>query len=59
VSFPIGKLWALYVPNVTLFGVELNPGPFTIKEHVLITIMAGVGERPAYAVRSTFVPQII
>ena len=52
-SFPIGKLWALYVPNVTLFGVELNPGPFTIKEHVLITIMAGVANDPAYAVRST------
>ena len=52
-SFPTGKLWALYVPNVTLFGVELNPGPFTIKEHVLITIMAGVGEAPAYAVRMT------
>ena len=34
VTFPIGKLWARYVPNVTLFGVELNPGPFTIKEHV-------------------------
>jgi hypothetical protein len=53
VSFPIGKLWALYVPNVTLFGVELNPGPFTIKEHVLITIMAGVANEPAYAVRSS------
>ena len=52
-SFPIGKLWALYVPNVTLFGVELNPGPFTIKEHVLITIMAGVANDPAYAVRNT------
>jgi hypothetical protein len=50
VSFPIGKLWAIYVPNVTLFGVELNPGPFTIKEHVLITIMAGVADASAYAV---------
>ncbi|KAF8257802.1 OPT oligopeptide transporter protein-domain-containing protein [Lactarius quietus] len=48
-SFPIGKLWAHYVPNVTLFGVELNPGPFTIKEHVIITIMSSVAEGPAYA----------
>jgi hypothetical protein len=59
VSFPIGKLLALYVPSVTLFGVELNPGPFTIKEHVLITVMAGAGERPAYAVRSTSATQPI
>ncbi|KAN0135066.1 oligopeptide transporter [Lactarius tabidus] len=49
VSFPIGKLWALYVPNVTLLGVELNPGPFTIKEHVLITIMASVASGFVYA----------
>ncbi|KAI9432319.1 OPT oligopeptide transporter [Lactarius indigo] len=49
VSFPIGKAWARYIPNVTLFGVELNPGPFTIKEHVIITIMASVGSIPAYA----------
>ncbi|KAF8263832.1 OPT oligopeptide transporter [Lactarius quietus] len=49
VSFPIGKLWARYVPNVTLFGVELNPGPFTIKEHVIITIMSLVADGSAYA----------
>ncbi|KAN0137489.1 oligopeptide transporter, partial [Lactarius tabidus] len=48
-SFPIGKLLALYVPNVTVFGLELNPGPFTIKEHVIITIMASVASAPAYA----------
>ncbi|KAF8264395.1 OPT oligopeptide transporter [Lactarius quietus] len=49
VSFPIGKLWAHFVPRVTLFGVELNPGPFTIKEHVIITIMSSVADGPAYA----------
>jgi hypothetical protein len=53
-SFPIGKLLALYVPNVTLFGLELNPGPFTIKEHVIITIMASVASAPAYAVSTGF-----
>ena len=53
VSLPIGKLWALYLPNVTVFGVELNPGPFTIKEHVIITIMASVGSSPAYVVSTT------
>lgn len=29
--------------------MELNPGPFTIKEHVLVTIMASVGAQTAYA----------
>ncbi|KAF8263219.1 OPT oligopeptide transporter [Lactarius quietus] len=49
VSFPIGRLWERYVPKVTLFGVKLNPGPFTIKEHVIITIMSSVASSPAYA----------
>ncbi|KAF8259670.1 OPT oligopeptide transporter protein-domain-containing protein [Lactarius quietus] len=49
VSFPIGKLWERYVPNMTLFGVKLNPGPFTIKEHVIITIMSSVVDSSAYA----------
>ena len=38
-SFPIGRLWAAYVPRKRVFGVSLNPGPFTIKEHVLITVL--------------------
>jgi hypothetical protein len=42
-SLPICKAWARYLPNISFFGIPLNPGPFTIKEHVIITIMAGVG----------------
>lgn len=38
VSFPLGRLWASYVPRKRIFGVSLNPGPFSIKEHVLITV---------------------
>jgi OPT oligopeptide transporter protein len=49
-SLPICKAWARYLPNIFLFGIPLNPGPFTIKEHVIITIMAGIGAGPAYAV---------
>ncbi|KAH8833619.1 OPT oligopeptide transporter [Flagelloscypha sp. PMI_526] len=49
VSFPMGKLWAAVVPNVKIFGISLNPGPFTVKEHVLVTIMASVGWQSAYA----------
>ena len=53
-TFPVGKAWALYVPNVTFFGAELNPGPFTIKEHVIITIMSSVAAGPAYSVSTKF-----
>ncbi|KIJ14873.1 PF03169 OPT oligopeptide transporter protein, partial [Paxillus involutus ATCC 200175] len=48
-SFPLGKLWETYVPQKRILGVSLNPGPFSIKEHVLITIMASVGAQSAYA----------
>jgi OPT family small oligopeptide transporter len=48
-TFPLGRAWARVLPNVSIFGVHLNPGPFTIKEHVIITIMAGVGSGSAYA----------
>jgi OPT oligopeptide transporter protein len=55
ISLPIGRLWAKYMPVKTIgFGrwsFQLNPGPFTIKEHTLIVIMANVGTGwPPYAV---------
>jgi OPT oligopeptide transporter protein len=46
----MGKAWARYMPNVSIFGISLNPGPFTIKEHVIIVIMSDVYGGPAYAV---------
>ena len=52
ISFPILRLWAKIVPAWKIFGVSLNPGPFSVKEHVLITIMASVGSGSAYAVRT-------
>ncbi|KAL5513349.1 hypothetical protein ACEPAH_3748 [Sanghuangporus vaninii] len=48
-SFPVGRVWARLMPNVTIFGSPLNPGPFTVKEHVLATIMATVAGGSAYA----------
>ncbi|EGN97372.1 hypothetical protein SERLA73DRAFT_75065 [Serpula lacrymans var. lacrymans S7.3] len=48
-SFPVGRAWAKVMPNVKIFGIKVNPGPFTIKEHVLVTIMATVGSQSAYA----------
>ncbi|TCD71650.1 hypothetical protein EIP91_007397 [Steccherinum ochraceum] len=49
ISFPVGRAWARFMPNVKIFGLALNPGPFNVKEHVLITIMASVGASSAYA----------
>ncbi|KAJ6602371.1 OPT oligopeptide transporter [Mycena sp. CBHHK59/15] len=46
-SFPVGRAAAAYIPNWRIMGVSLNPGPFTVKEHVLIT--ANVGAGSAYA----------
>ena len=54
VSYPLGRFFAWAPPNWRIFGLELNPGPFTIKEHVLVTIMAGVGAVSAYAVSLRF-----
>ncbi|KAI0891286.1 OPT-domain-containing protein [Annulohypoxylon nitens] len=45
-AFPIGKAFERLLPDVgiTLWGTRhsLNPGPFSRKEHMLITIMANV-----------------
>ena len=37
-SFPVGRAAAAWLPNWTILGVSINPGPFTVKEHVLITV---------------------
>ncbi|PAV19744.1 OPT oligopeptide transporter [Pyrrhoderma noxium] len=48
-SFPVGRLWARTLPNYKIFGLELNPGTFTVKEHVLATIISTVASGGAYA----------
>lgn len=45
-----GLSLAKIVPNWTVYGVSINPGPFTIKEHVLVIIMVTVGYGPPCAV---------
>lgn len=49
-SYPVGRAFATFLPDIKIFGMGLNPGPFSIKEHVLITIMAQVGYGSVYAV---------
>lgn len=51
VAYPAGKAME-YLPDwgFTLFGIRhsLNPGKFSRKEHMLITIMAAVGAGTPY-----------
>ncbi|KIJ40174.1 hypothetical protein M422DRAFT_107595, partial [Sphaerobolus stellatus SS14] len=47
--FPIGRLWGAIMPDKKIFGLSINPGQFTIKEHVLTTVMATVAGQSAYA----------
>ncbi|KAG2688682.1 hypothetical protein I3843_09G107500 [Carya illinoinensis] len=53
---PVGKLMAVYLPEKsvrvpgTKWRFSLNPGPFNLKEHVLITIFANSGSSTVYAV---------
>ncbi|KPM35146.1 Sexual differentiation process protein isp4 [Neonectria ditissima] len=51
-AYPIGKGCERWLPDqgFTMFGVRhsLNPGPFSKKEHMLITIMANVAYNTPY-----------
>ncbi|KAH7105168.1 OPT oligopeptide transporter [Auriculariales sp. MPI-PUGE-AT-0066] len=61
-AFPAGKLLEAILPtaSVTIFGqaVSLNPGPFNMKEHMVITIMANVGFGAPYTNYIVFVQGI-
>lgn len=56
VVLPVGRLMAAILPNKvirfpgTKWSFSLNPGPFNLKEHVLITIFANSGSNSVYAV---------
>ncbi|KAG6541883.1 hypothetical protein Mapa_016711 [Marchantia paleacea] len=43
VSLYLGRMMASWLPDKKIGPIELNPGPFNIKEHVLITVFAGCG----------------
>ncbi|OZJ02510.1 hypothetical protein BZG36_04256 [Bifiguratus adelaidae] len=53
VSFALGKAMAKTLPHWNVgygrYCFSLNPGPFNIKEHMLIGIMASAGGTSAYA----------
>ncbi|XP_058068223.1 oligopeptide transporter 5-like [Magnolia sinica] len=55
IAFPIGKLMAATLPSKlvripgTRWTASMNPGPFNIKEHVLISVLAYAGTLPPYS----------
>ncbi len=53
IAWPMGHGWAKVMPKrqFTTFGLKwsLNPGPFNIKEHAIIVVMASVSFSVAYA----------
>lgn len=55
-SLPLGKFMAATLPTkaihfpFTKWSFTLNPGPFTLKEHALITIFASAGSSGVYAI---------
>ncbi|RBR18509.1 hypothetical protein FVER53590_30416 [Fusarium verticillioides] len=53
VAWPMGHGWAKIVTDreFTTFGITwtLNPGPFNVKEHAIIVVMASVSFSVAYA----------
>ncbi|KAI5427017.1 variant 2, OPT super [Lathyrus oleraceus] len=56
ITLPLGKLMAATLPTkpiqvpFTDLSFSLNPGPFSLKEHVLITIFASSGSSGVYAI---------
>ncbi|KAK4106767.1 small oligopeptide transporter [Parathielavia hyrcaniae] len=60
IAWPLGRGWARFVPDKELplplpwpggkrRSLRLNPGPFNIKEHAIIVVMASVSFSVAYA----------
>ncbi|KAI2639552.1 small oligopeptide transporter [Hypomontagnella submonticulosa] len=53
IAWPLGRAWENVVPDrqIRIFGLrcDLNPGPFNIKEHSIIVVMASVSFSVAYA----------
>jgi OPT family oligopeptide transporter len=40
VAYPMGVAWYKVMPDTKIFGIRINPGPFNVKEHVIIVAMA-------------------
>lgn len=53
IAWPIGRAWEKFMPQkqYSFLGIRwnLNPGPFNVKEHTVIVVMANVSFSVAYA----------
>ncbi|KAL1843811.1 hypothetical protein VTJ49DRAFT_7521 [Mycothermus thermophilus] len=49
IAWPIGRGWARFVPDKEVAFPMLWLGPFNVKEHAIIVVMAGVSFSVAYA----------
>ncbi|GAB2220882.1 hypothetical protein Droror1_Dr00012040 [Drosera rotundifolia] len=63
VVVPLGQYMAAVLPNRVFFKgtrweFTLNPGPFNVKEHVLITIFANAGAGSVYAIHIVTVVKV-
>lgn len=62
VTYAIGKLLARILPTkvfkTRFFSFTLNPGPFNIKEHMLICVTAGTSAYTAYAIDNITVQRL-
>jgi hypothetical protein len=64
-AYPLGKLLAATLPITTWYlpswlgggSFSLNPGPFNVKEHVLILMMANMSATPSYAMNMVVVAE--
>ncbi|KAJ7188821.1 OPT oligopeptide transporter protein-domain-containing protein [Mycena filopes] len=61
IAYPFGKFLAFVLPITTYrfrsFEFSLNPGPWNIKEHVLVFIMANVAVGNPYAINAIVVSE--
>jgi OPT family oligopeptide transporter len=56
-SYMLGGLFSKILPK-KIFNLTLNPGPFSVKEHALITIMATSGSSTIYGVESIIIQRL-
>ncbi|KAJ3313392.1 hypothetical protein HDV04_002199 [Boothiomyces sp. JEL0838] len=49
-AYPIGVFFAASLPDVSVFGASLNPGPFSVKEHVLINTIVSAASATYYGI---------
>lgn len=58
IAYVLGEAMAYIIPRTTRFGRFLNPGPFNLKEHAAISIMASAGAQSALSTQALAAQQL-